>query len=242
MVLNDNKIFKESFDSISNIVDETICDIDSDGFRINAIDRSHICFVSLDLQKEIFDEFECEVPERICVDTDEFNRVLKRCKKNDTLELSCDDNNLIIVMEGDVTRKFKIKLIDSLYETPVPPKLNPPAVVLLESDMLKDFITDMELFNTNLDFKVDEDFFTVESSSEFGDSKCDFYHGEEINGSYKSSFSIDKLKLIMKASRFSPIVEVGVGNDMPVIINFKLDSEDGSLSFLLAPRLNTDDE
>ena len=55
IVLSDNSIFKEAFESISAIIDEIVCIVDSEGFRVTAMDRSHISFVSLDLKPELFD-------------------------------------------------------------------------------------------------------------------------------------------------------------------------------------------
>ena len=239
IILNDINVFKEAFESISTIVDEVICHIDNEGFRVNAIDRSHICFVSLDLKKELFDEYECSVPEKICLDTIEFMKILKRSKKNDTLQLTINDNNLIIIYDGEVHRTFKIRLIDLEYETPTPPQLKTPANIICETSLFKDFITDMELFNENLTIIINTEYLIIQTDSEFGDSTSKYYHGEQINNTYKSSFSIEKLKQIMKANRFSPIINIGLGNDMPLKIGYN--KTDAELNYLLAPRLSEED-
>ena len=104
----DNSIFKDAFESISKIVDEVVCEVDSEGFHMTAMDRSHICFVGLNLKKDLFDRFVCEAPKRINVDTDEFTKILKRAKKNDILVLGVSDDNLTIKFKGDVDRKFNM--------------------------------------------------------------------------------------------------------------------------------------
>lgn len=243
MELLDNKIFKDAFESISRIVDEVVCKVDSDGFRVNAIDRSHICFVSLDLKKDLFDEFICDSPEELCVDTAELMKILKRAKSNDVLSISSDDSNhLIIQFKGDVNRTFKIKLIDMEYETPVPPNIELPVNLNMESSMVKDALTDMELFSDRLFFIVDEDYLMVNAEGEFGESNFKYLHGSDVNGGVKSSFSIDKLKDIFVASKFSDVVDMGLGTDMPVIFNFELVTGDGELMFLLAPRIDNDED
>ena len=242
LVLIDNSLIKNSFEAITHIVDEVVCHIDNEGFRINAIDRSHVIFVELDLKYTVFDEFDIEVPEKICLDTQEFHQILKRMKKNDVLMLSIDENNLIITLEGEVTRNFKIRLIDTMYETPIPPTLDMPANIEVDSSLFKDFIADMELFNENCKITVNEEYFIVSTESDFGDSKDEYLHGDIVNGEYSSSFSLDKLKTMMKADKFSKHLELGIGNDMPVTVRFTLDGGDGYLNFLLAPRLDADDE
>ena len=240
--LTDNSIFKEAFDSISRIVDEVMCEVDSEGFRLTALDRSHITFVAFKLNKELFDTFECDVSEKICFDTQDFMKILKRAKKTDTLGLESDGANLIIKFYGDVDKVFKIRLLDLEYDNPTPPTLNTPVSVSMMSSLLKDCLTDMELFSDTLYFMVDSEYFYAGADSEFGDSDFKYLHGEGgISETVKSSFNIPKLKDIMSASKFSDVVTVGVGNDMPLIVIFELESGDGELRYLLAPRLETEE-
>lgn len=241
--LLDNKIFKEAFDSISKIVDEVVCDVDSSGFHVTAIDRSHICFVELNLEPSVFEEFECSKPERLCIDTQEFMRILKRAKKNDVLRLGNDEGNLIISFIGDVDRTFKIRLIDMDYESPKAPAIELPCGVNVDSGLIKDAIGDMELFSDKLYFLINPEYFIVNSDGEFGDASFQYLHGENgISESVKSSFSINKLKDIFTASKFSDIVNINLGTDMPMIIDFELITGDGDLKFLLAPRIEAEEE
>ena len=121
--LSDSSILKTSFDAISSIVDEVQIQTDSEGMRLDALDRSHITFVHLELNVDLFDEYVCDEPEKINIDTDEFMRVLKRSKANDRVLMAVDEGNFIITFEGEATRTFKIRLIDIEYDNPAPPQL-----------------------------------------------------------------------------------------------------------------------
>ena len=121
--LSDSSILKTSFDAISSIVDEVQIQTDSEGMRLDALDRSHITFVHLELKASLFDEYVCDVPEKINIDTGEFMSVLKRAKSQDRVIMSLDEGNFIITFEGDATRTFKIRLIDIEYDNPTPPEL-----------------------------------------------------------------------------------------------------------------------
>lgn len=241
--LIDHSVFKDSFDSVSRIVDDVTCTIDENGFHMNAIDRSHVCFVSLELAYEMFDSFDCTVTEKICLDTNEFMKILKRMKNNDVLGLIVDENNLTINLKGDVDRTFKIRLIDMDYEVPQPPSLALPVSVEVESSLIKDALTDMELFSTNLTFTIDKDYLTINTDGEFGDAEFKYLHGEQgITGEYSSSFSIQKLKNIFTASKFSEYVKLNLGKDMPIEIEFKKVTDDGVLKYLLAPQINQEED
>ena len=238
--LTNHSILKSAFESISMIVDEIALTCDSEAVHLRALDRSHITFVILDLDKTFFDEYQCDEPEQIFLDSGEFTKILKKCKNDDILELQIDDNNLIMTMKGDATRTFKIRLIDIEYDSPTPPKMDIPCRITIRSDLLKDYINDMAMFSDKATFMIDEDYLRIRTDGQMGDAETLYLHGENISQVVRSSFAIPKLQEIFKASKFSKECEIGIGDDMPLTASFKLITNDGELSYLLAPRLETD--
>lgn len=237
LVLTDNGIFKNAFESISKIVDEVTITVDSEALHLRCLDRSHITFITMELEKTVFDEYQCDVPEKIAIDCDDFYKLLKKCKTNDILKLDIDDSNLIMTFEGDARRKFKLPFIDMEYDNPVPPKIDLPCEITIPSTLLKTYIDDMEFFSDKLDFIVDENYFKVTAIGQKGEGEIEYLHGENILEVVKSGYSIPKLKEIMNAHKFSKECNVHVGNDMPLRIRFTLPTHDGTLEYLLAPRL-----
>ena len=238
--LTDNSIFKSAFDSISSIVDEITLTADSEALHLRCLDRSHITFIIMDLEKTVFDEYECDIPEKIAIDCDDFNKLLKKCKTNEILKLETDDNNLIMTFEGDGKRKFKLPFIDLEYDNPVPPQMSIPCKISIPSSQLKTYISDMEFFSDKLTFMIDENYFKVSADGQKGDGEIEYLHGENILEVVKSMYSIPKLQEIMKAEKFSKECSLEVGEDMPLRISFTLPTDDGKLEYLLAPRLEQD--
>ncbi len=239
--LSDSNILKTSFDAISSIVDEVQIQTDSEGFRLDALDRSHITFVHLELKASLFDEFICDEPEKINIDTDELMKVLKRSKSDDRVLMSLDEGNFIITFEGEAKRTFKIRLIDIEYESPTPPQLNHPTNIEVPFSLLKDSIQDMDIFSDKIALKVDSDKFVASAEGEFGDANIEYLHGEKIDETVKSIFSLEKVREMLKADKFSDFAKISLGNDMPLNLTLKMLSEDGELSFLLAPRIESED-
>ncbi len=239
--LSDSNILKTSFDAISSIVDEVQIQTDSEGFRLDALDRSHITFVHLELKASLFDEFICDEPEKINIDTDELMKVLKRSKSDDRVLMSLDEGNFIITFEGEAKRTFKIRLIDIEYESPTPPQLNHPTNIEVPFSLLKDSIQDMDIFSDKIALKVDSDRFIASAEGEFGDANIEYLHGEKVEEPVKSIFSLEKVREMLKADKFSDFAIISLGNDMPLNLTLKMLSEDGELSFLLAPRIETED-
>ncbi|MEN4006349.1 MAG: proliferating cell nuclear antigen (pcna) [Methanobacteriaceae archaeon] len=252
-VLGDSNILKTSFDAISSIVDEVQIQADSGGLRLDALDRSHITFVHLELKPGLFDEFvvdepdktsgfgapntKCSSAQRINVDTEELMKVLKRARSDDIVELRVDEGNLIVIFEGDARRRFKIRLIDIEYEAPSPPDLEYPTEFEVPFTLLKNSVQDIGIVSDKVAFTVDADKFIAEAEGEFGDAKIEYLHGEKIDKNAKSVFSLEKIKEMLKADKFSDTVLLKLGNDMPLSLSLKMTSNEGELSFLLAPRI-----
>lgn len=235
--LTDYKIFKDAFESINRIIDEVVLTCDSEGIHLSALDRSHITFVNMELQKTLFDEYQCDIPEKINVDCDEFLKVLKRGNSSDILRLTIDEGNLIVIFYGDSTRIFNIRLIDIEYEPTTPPNINHPIEIKVPSKLLQDSLIDMGLFNDKLKFQIDQDYFKIITDGEMGDANIKYLHGENIQTTAEAMYSIPKLIDIMKASNFSQEAILRFGNDLPLYLSFQLITGDGELSYLLAPRL-----
>ena len=239
--LYNNNILKDIFETINMIVDEIGIECDNEGIRLQAIDRSHITFVSLDLKSSLFDEYTCETPEKICLDTGELMKVLKRCKNNDLLKWESDISNLHLTFEGDSTREFNIRLIDLEYESPQPPELNPPVTLKLPVETLNDFLGDIELFGETIQFTVDENYFTASGDGDFGDSTVKYLHGEHVREVVVSRFNIARIKDMLRAKKLNKEINLKLGTDMPLILEYDINIGEGLLSFLLAPRLDIEE-
>ena len=238
--LYNNSLFKECFLTIGEIIDEIVLECDSEGIRCNALDKSHITFVSLELNGALFDEYNCPTPTRLVVDSNELIKILKRMKPADILYGEVDDSHLILRFEGDSSRIFKLALIDAEYDSPVPPRIDHPVSVELPSELLSTFLDDLLLFGDNILFIVDEDYLICKGEGELGDTECKFLHGVNVTTVVRSKFSIAKLKEMMKAKKVSKNVSLYLGDDLPCSIVFVSVDSCCRLRFLLAPRLEED--
>jgi proliferating cell nuclear antigen len=240
--LSNPTILKLIFDTVSSIVDEVIIKVDNDGLRLNALDRGHFTYINLNLRPDLFDEYVCDEPETIGVDSYELLKVLKLAKKDDRVILSVEDYALIIILEGESRSRFKIKLIDVDEESPDPPTLEFPVTFSLDVSVLKDTLKKVEAFDTSTNnkiiFEVDKDYFYAYSDNEMVDIDIKFLHGENVESNHKSVFTIDKVKNILRAEKLSEYITIRLGDDMPMSMSYDL--LDAEFSFLLAPRIESE--
>ena len=243
LTLGDSGIIKTSFEAICDIVDEVQILVESNVFRLSALDRSHITFVNLELKKDLFDEYILEEALKLNVDTEELFKVLKRGKSDDILTFKADEGNLIIIFEnGDTTRTFKIRLIDIDYEPPSPPDLEWPIEVKdIPFALFKQGIQDAEVVSDKVCLAVDPEYFKMNAEGEFGDNDMQYLHGLKVDGSVQSIYSLEKIKSMLKSDKFTPEIQLKLGNNMPLHLSLVHDSGNGILSYLLAPRIESEE-
>ena len=240
--ISNTKIIKDSVETICLIIDELSFECDSESIRLNALDKSHITFIGLEWKSILFDTYHCSEPCSFTVDASELLKIIKRIKTDDVLSLGLDEGNLILKYNGDSTRTFKLRLIDVEYETPVPPTVNYPVHLSIPTDVFNDAITDAELYGEKISLSCDNDYFITSADGEFGVNHNRYLHGENIGDYVKSTYSIPKIKEMLKGKGLSHEVRLGLGDDLPLTLEYHSPTNDYKLGFLLAPRLEATED
>lgn len=229
-------LLKTIFNPITAIVEEIEIKADNEGIRLNAMNKGHTTFIHLHLEDAIFDEYECTEPERICVDTGELMKILKRAKTRDTVKWMTDEGNLQIVFDGEAKRTFKIRLIDIEYESPEPPRINLPVQVNIPVTLLKDMVDDVSLYSDKIHLHADEDYLKASADGDFGDARIEYVHGCRVDDSVESVFSLEMVRDMLRADKVSSSVTLYLGDTVPLRLVFDVNGG-GELSFILAPRI-----
>ena len=240
--LANNKIVKDCLETICIIIDELVFEADSEGIRLRALDKSHISFIDMEWKSILFDTYQCSEPCSFTVDASELLKIIKRIKTDDVLSAGLDEGNLILKYNGDSTRTFKLRLIDVEYETPVPPTVEYPVHLSIPTDVFNDALIDAELYGEKISLSVDNDYFITSADGEFGVNHNRYLHGESIGDYVKSTYSIPKIKEMLKAKGLSHEVKLGLGDDLPLTLEYHSPTNDYKLGFLLAPRLEVTED
>ena len=237
-----NKIIRDSLETVCIIIDELCFEADSGGLRLRALDKSHITFIDMNWDESMFDMYQCGEPISFCVDASELLKIIKRIKGDDVLSAGLDEGNLILKYNGDSVRTFKLRLIDVEYETPVPPKVEYPVHLSIPTDVFTDAISDAELYGEKISLSCDNDYFITSADGEFGVNHNRYLHGESIGDYVKSTYAIPKIKEMLKGKSLSHEVKLGLGDNLPLTLEYHSPTNDYKLGFLLAPRIETDEE
>lgn len=243
--LDDIKSFTSVFTCISQIIDTVTLETDSDGVRLCALDRAHVNFIEVDFKKEYFNSFHVDEPEKIIVDADEFLNVLKRARKDDTLNIQLDDSGAGLRLEftGASTRLFIIRLLEEEYDSPMPPSLDLVVDGLsVPFREFKDSIVDASLYSDKVRLSADDTYFSISSGGDEGEYCEQYVHdGLSIASGVSSCYSVENIVKFLKADRVSNSVDVSLGDDSPLILGLKDFMGNVVLRFLCAPRLESEE-
>ncbi len=233
--------FKNVIIQAEQILDELTIAVDSEGLRFNALDRPHVCFFGANFKKDAFDEFECDVPLTISIDTSEFVDVLKRGKANETLILEASAYDVILTFKGKSERKFNIIQIDLDYTEQQAPNVKYPVNLNIGYDVIHESIKDANLYSDSLNFTVKGDILNIHTTGAFGEYSNKIHLENHYDGEYTSCFSLSHLEKIFKVKMKSDDLEMSLGNVYPIYLKLNI-NENLQVTSLLAPKIEQEEE
>lgn len=235
--LENSLILSKAIELISELVTEVRIKIDDFGLSITAIDPANVAMVNFKIPKSAFSHFETG-REILGVNLDSLKRILKRSSGSIVLEKK--ENVLEIQMQDRISRNFTLCLMEIEGEEKEMPNLEFSSRVELNSPDFVDSIEDCAVVDDACSFIVKEGKFILEAKG-LNSARSEFSGDEaKINAeSCKAKYSLEYLQKFAKASKLSNKIILNFADDHPLRIDIK--TEHLELSFLLAPRVETDD-
>ncbi len=224
---------------ISELVMEVRVKVNDSGLSITAMDPANVSLVKFVLPKSAFSAFETG-EEVLGINLDNLKRILKRSGPSSSLILEKKDNVLNIQIQDRIKRNFNLSLIEIESEEKEMPDLEFSSVIELNSMDFVDSIEDCVVVSDACSFIVKDGKFIIEAKGL--NSAMSEFSGDEakINAeNCKSRYSLEYLQKFVKASKLSDRTLLKFANDHPLRIDIK--SNLMELSFLLAPRVETED-
>ena len=224
---------------ISELVTEVRIKVDNSGFNITAMDPANVAMVRFVLPKGSFSKFETG-NETLGVNLDSLKRILKRCGPGSSLTIERQDNLLNIQIQDKIKRTFNLSLIEIESEEKEMPRLEFSSVVELDSSDFIDSVEDCMVVADACSFIIADGKFLIEARGL--NSAMSEFSGDEAKISAencKSRYSLEYLQKFVKASKLSDKTILRFAEDHPLKMDIKNDFLE--LSFLLAPRVETED-
>lgn len=224
---------------ISELVMEVRIKVNDEGLNITAMDPANVAMVKFILPKSSFSRFETD-SEVLGVNLDSFKKILKRSGAGSSLLMEKRENILHIQIQDRIKRNFDLSLIDIDAEEKDIPNLEFSSSVELNSADFIDSIEDCNVVSDACSFIISEGKFIIEAKG-LNAARSEF-SGDEATiqaENCKSRYSLEYLQKFIKASKLFDKTQLKFANDHPLRINLRNDFME--ISFLLAPRVETDD-
>ncbi|HII02785.1 TPA: DNA polymerase sliding clamp [Methanosarcinaceae archaeon] len=237
------ELLKDSIASLAVIVDEVRFRINSEGFTVKAVDPANVAMGIFELRSAAFDEYsadECEIG----VDLNKITDLLGIADRSDTVRMELDEvNQKLLIDVGGLS--YTLSLLDpsTIRAEPRVPQLELPAKVVLNGADLRRAVKAAEKISDHMLMGISEDTFYMEAKGDTDQVRLGMGRDQLIDmksGDACSLFSLDYLSDIVKPTNKVNEVTLSLGRDFPILIDFEIANGAGKISYLLAPRIESD--
>lgn len=246
--LTDAKLLRDMFSAIAILVDEATFNLNPESIQLRAMDPSRVAMVDFVWPKTVFDEYQCNQPQKMCVNISELLKLLRRAGREETVELSLNPETarLQIAITGKYTRTFNMPTLEPQEEEVPTPKITFKAQAKTTTLGLRQAIEDAQLVSDHVRIEVDAEKILLKATGDLMGAVIELKKGSdalldlEIQETAKATFSLNYLTEIIKAASVtSEIATLEFANDMPIHIDFQQPKE-GKLTYYLAPRIEVE--
>lgn len=230
-------------DIVSTLVDEAKFNVNSDGFSLKAVDPAHVAMVDLEVEKDAFEEFIADETE-LGIDLDKIKEVLRLARSGDIIDIEQDEErNRLIINVGNVSRRMN--LVDTTgMSDPKVPNLSLPTRMSVAAEELQKGIRAAESVSDHIALNATAEGFEMFSEGDTDtvslkldkESLVSLESEEEV----RSLFPLDYFSNMIRAISGGTVVEISLGSDYPVKMEFDVADGKGKVRYLLAPRIESD--
>ena len=244
-VLEDVGLLKESFNAISEIIDEGTFSLKKDGVYIICPDRAVIAVVDFLILPTAFDSYACDKEAEIGLNISRFVQFIRKAKPEDKLILSLDEDEdrFELTLEGKTTRKFGLPIISvAKQDAQDLSRFNFENTVELDPSILKEGVENGSLISDSVAIKLSGEELVIKAEGDSSYTQIKIDEGnpqlysltckEEVLGRY----SIEYLSKMLKASKLGDKVKIEFNKDYPLHLEFAI-KDKVKLGFILAPRI-----
>ncbi|MFW5955871.1 MAG: DNA polymerase sliding clamp [Halorhabdus sp.] len=234
-----------ALDSVSVLVEECKLRLEDDGLHIRAVDPANVGMVDLSLSVAAFESYETDGGV-IGVNLSRLQDIAGMADSDQLVHLELDEETrkLEISIDG---LEYTLALIDpdSIRQEPDLPDLDLAAEIVLEGRDVDRAVTASDMVSDHIALGVDEtaELFYVDAEGDTDDVHFELARENLIDlqaGPARSLFSLDYLKDMNKAIPKDAEVRMELGEEFPVKLHFDIAEGMGSVTYMLAPRVQSD--
>mmetsp|Transcript_16322 Transcript_16322/g.36979 ORF Transcript_16322/g.36979 Transcript_16322/m.36979 type:complete len:262 (-) Transcript_16322:8-793(-) len=255
--LTQGSILKKILESIKDLVNDANFDCTPQGISLQAMDTSHVSLVAVKLRKDGFDFYRCDRANALGINLASFAKVIKCSGNDDVVTLKADDggDTLSLMFESPDQERvsdFDLKLMDIDSEHLGIPDTEYRAVVRLPAAEFQRICRDLSIIGETVVIKATKEGvrFSVTDDMQSGSinlrqnaavDKPESAVTIELEEDVELTFALRYLNIFTKATPLSGTVTLSMSKDVPLVVEYKIESI-GYVRFYLAPKIEDEDE
>jgi len=236
---------QDALDSVSVLVDECKIRLNEEEFSIRAVDPANVGMVDLTLEAAAFESYEADGGV-IGVNLARLEDIAGMANSGDLIHLELDEETRKLHIEIDGL-SYTLALIDpdSIRQEPDIPDLDLASEIVVEGAQINRGIKAADMVSDHIRLRVDEtdEAFFIEAEGDTDDVDLRLDREDLIAltaGPADSLFSLDYLKDMNKAIPSDAEVTIELGEEFPVKLHYGFAEGLGQVTFMLAPRIQSD--
>ncbi|RUP47133.1 proliferating cell nuclear antigen, partial [Jimgerdemannia flammicorona] len=238
--LNQAKLLKSLLDAVKELVTECNFDCNDSGIALQAMDNSHVALVALLLRSDGFDPYRCDRNVPLGVNLANLNKILKCANNDDVLTIKADDNGDVLSLvfeskENDKISEYELKLMDIDSEHLGIPETAYDAIIHLSSSEFQRICRDLSQISESVVIEASKEGVKFSATGEVGNGSITLKQGGnvdkeeeqttiELQQSVTLTFSLKYLQNFTKATPLSTRVTLSMSNEVPLLVEYKLDN------------------
>lgn len=235
-----------ALDAVAVLVEECVVHVDEDGLSVEAMDPATVAMVSLTLSPEAFDSYHADGT-ALGVDLDRLLAVVEMADGDQPVQLTLDpETRMLHVRVGELAYTLALIDTDAIRSPPDRIDLSEQftASVTADGAAVNRAVAAADMVSDHLELGLDEaadhlyaraDGDTDTVSLEVEAADC---HDVEF-GPAHSLFSLQYLSAVDRSVPADRPVQLRLGEDAPLEVSFDLPDGDGSVRYVVSPRMTT---
>lgn len=230
--------FNSFFETVSKVADEITMMAYEEYLRCQVIAKSAILIFDVCFEKDFFEYYDGDAGECMTLVASDMSKILKSIKKDDDVIFDSNDYELLITVEGDYRRSFRISLINEYDTFRDMPSLDLTVGGGGELKKFQQCLKDMDLMESpTVNFSTENEELIWSGKNTY---KGDF-SGRVCNvtGDAKAEYNKEKMDLLFSFKNMGEWVSLKYDKGMPLVVEYNPTSI--KLVGMLAPILGEDE-
>mmetsp|Transcript_3351 Transcript_3351/g.7005 ORF Transcript_3351/g.7005 Transcript_3351/m.7005 type:complete len:264 (-) Transcript_3351:98-889(-) len=249
--------FKNIIDAIKDLVTDCNVELSEEEMAIQSMDSAHVALVGVQLSASAFEQYRCDVPNQLGINTANMAKILKMMNKDDALSLKSEDqaDSLTMMFESDgngTIADFDLKLMDIDTEQMQIPDTPYKCNIKMPSSEFQRIVRDLQVLGDTCTISCTKEGIRFSVSGDIGTgnilTRADASSEKEaehvvidMEEPVELNFALRYLNFFTKATALSDSVVIAMSPDVPIVVEYGI-SECGYVKYFLAPKIEEDEE